>query len=290
MTAVKKYSTASALRMALEQRLSNIVKKTGMDIMRLRRQVAFDRFLARIFHTPVLGLITKGGYTLDLRLQRARTTKDIDFSFNGNLEGAWNGKPEGLKQFFQDKVDAGLNDFFTFLIGDSTLDLENAPYGGHRFPIEARMGARRFVSFSIDIAAGDGWFEPHEKIDVHDWLGFAGIPAVSIPVISVEQQFAEKLHAYTQLRERENSRVKDLIDMVLLVKEGQLSKDRLMEVSMATFKKRDDSLFPPMFNVPPENWRKKYINLAKECGVEEDIDKAVKIVSKYCVDVGIVRE
>ena len=90
----KKYVTADSLRMALEQRLNNVVKKSGADIMRLRRQVAFDRFLARVFHEPVPGLVTKGGYTLDLRLQRARTTKDIDFSFKNNLGGAWKGKPE----------------------------------------------------------------------------------------------------------------------------------------------------------------------------------------------------
>ena len=47
--------------------------------MRLRRQVAFNQFLARIFSGEVTGIIAKGGYTLELRLNKSRSTKDIDF-------------------------------------------------------------------------------------------------------------------------------------------------------------------------------------------------------------------
>jgi hypothetical protein len=49
-----------------------------------------------------------------------------------------------------------------------------------------------------------------------DWVGFGGVAPPSLPIISAEQQFAEKLHAYTLPRgERVNTRTKDLIDMVL---------------------------------------------------------------------------
>jgi predicted nucleotidyltransferase component of viral defense system len=276
--------------MALEQRLNIAAQEKGMDIMRLRRQVAFDRFLARIFHTPRTDLIVKGGYTLELRMQRARTTKDIDFSFVGNLEGAWAGSPDELKIFFQDKLDIDLRDFFTFVIGDETLDLENAPYGGFRFPIEAKMGIRKFVAFSIDVAAGDCWFEPHESASIHDWFGSAGIPTAKIPIISLEQQFAEKLHSYTRFRDYENSRVKDLLDMVLLINDNKMIPQRVLDITEATFKKRDGAVFPPVFHVPPGNWKKKYIEYAKECGIEEDIMSAVEKVRSYCSAVGVLSE
>lgn len=45
----KKYATATAFRRALEERLKQRVQKDGGDIQRLRRQVAFDRFLCRLF-------------------------------------------------------------------------------------------------------------------------------------------------------------------------------------------------------------------------------------------------
>jgi hypothetical protein len=41
--------TAGAFRAALETRLQTRARKQGIDLQRLRRQVAFDRFLARMF-------------------------------------------------------------------------------------------------------------------------------------------------------------------------------------------------------------------------------------------------
>jgi hypothetical protein len=42
----KTYKTAGAFRAALEMRLQNRARAEGTDLQRLRRQVAFDRFLA----------------------------------------------------------------------------------------------------------------------------------------------------------------------------------------------------------------------------------------------------
>jgi hypothetical protein len=61
-------------------------------------------------------------------------------------------------------------------------------------------------------------------------LAFADIASLKIPVISVEQHFAEKIHAYTLPRVSGfNSRVKDLVDLVLLIQEGKIKKLALKE-------------------------------------------------------------
>jgi len=181
-----KYSKARSFRTALEQRLMNRSKSTGEDIMRLRRHVAFDCLLARIFHIPVNGLVMKGGYTLELRLNKSRTTKDIDFSFSGSLDGYWNGSSEGLLEFLQEKAEIDLGDYFVFTIGSATLDLENAPYGGYRFPVQVKMDNRRFATFSIDLAAGDYWCHPHDEIATEDWLQFA------VSIVNLCKQLKEK--------------------------------------------------------------------------------------------------
>jgi hypothetical protein len=87
MNQQQNYTNASGLRTALEHRLKQMAEASHLDLDRLRRHVAFDRFLARLFSKPIEGLIVKGGYTLELRLNRARTTKDIDFSFTSDLGG-----------------------------------------------------------------------------------------------------------------------------------------------------------------------------------------------------------
>jgi len=76
------YKTPQALRTALEARLLQLAKRTGTDLQRFRRRVAFDRLLARMFtetaSTPSWCL--KGGYAIELRIETARSTKDIDLS------------------------------------------------------------------------------------------------------------------------------------------------------------------------------------------------------------------
>lgn len=49
MNEAKSYKTAGAFRTALETRLQVRAREEATDLQRLRRQVAFDRFLARMF-------------------------------------------------------------------------------------------------------------------------------------------------------------------------------------------------------------------------------------------------
>lgn len=74
------YASAKAFRRALEDRLATVGAKEGVDVQRLRRQVAFDRFLCRLFHAPDAPWLLKGGYAMELRIRSARTTRDSDRS------------------------------------------------------------------------------------------------------------------------------------------------------------------------------------------------------------------
>jgi hypothetical protein len=68
MTEPKKYTTAGAFRRALEEHLKRTSQTDQTDINRLRRQVSFDRLLARLFHNGSVPWVLKGGYALELRL------------------------------------------------------------------------------------------------------------------------------------------------------------------------------------------------------------------------------
>jgi len=66
----KSYKTAGAFRAALETRLQTRARERGTDLQRLRRQVAFDRFLARMFSKgpkATYPWLLKGGYAMELR-------------------------------------------------------------------------------------------------------------------------------------------------------------------------------------------------------------------------------
>jgi hypothetical protein len=90
--------------------------------------------------------------------------------------------------------------FFIYRIGEATSDLDGAPYGGARYPVMAILADRTFARFHLDIGIGDIVQEPVEIFHSRDWLGFAQIPPAIITAISREQQFAEKIHAYTLSR------------------------------------------------------------------------------------------
>lgn len=71
-----KYASAGALRRALEDRLRQTATTANIDLAHLRRQVAFDRLLARLFHSAEAPWALKGGYAMELQLRVARTTVD----------------------------------------------------------------------------------------------------------------------------------------------------------------------------------------------------------------------
>jgi hypothetical protein len=77
---MNRYSTATALRRALEDRLMTLVSKEGGEIQRFRRQAAFDRLLCRLFQDQTSPWLLKGGYAMELRIRTARTTRDIDLA------------------------------------------------------------------------------------------------------------------------------------------------------------------------------------------------------------------
>ena len=72
------YETAYAFRSALETRLRPIAQREGTDLQRLRRRIAFERLLARLFAHGDPPWLLKGGFALELRLRdRARATRAL---------------------------------------------------------------------------------------------------------------------------------------------------------------------------------------------------------------------
>ena len=99
---------------------------------------------------------------------------------------------------------------------------------------------------------------------------FAGIPSARIPLIPREQQFAEKIHAYTLPREgTPNSRTRDLIDLVLLIDAGLADKDHIKTALHETFKRRKTHKVPSALESPSAAWEAPYAALAKDCGVSK---------------------
>jgi Nucleotidyl transferase AbiEii toxin, Type IV TA system len=268
------FSTAADFRKSLEARLKNISTKEGVDLQRLRRQVAFDRLLARIFSGGDTGFLLKGGYAMELRVASARSTKDIDLTWSGRLQRSSMTVSNYILEEVRALTDKDLGDFFTYKIAEARMDLENAPYGGARFPVSSFVGGRPFVSFHLDVGA-DSVVDTVERTTGADWLGFCDIPAPEISMISVDQQYAEKLHAYSLPRDRgTNSRTKDLIDMALLETKRDLDTSTLRQSVERVFAVRRTHAPPKELLPPPEDWGPRFAMMSEECGLGMDLSKA----------------
>jgi len=139
--------------------------------------------------------------------------------------------------------------------------------------------------FQLDVGIGDAVVPPTELIESRDWLAFAGIARPQIIAISREQQFAEKLHAYTLPRPKTpNSRVKDLVDMILLIQTETMETAILKRAIQTTFEMRNTHPVPATLLEPPETWISPFHAMAKECGIELALPDAVQMLATFFSD------
>jgi len=279
-----KYRTAKAFRQALEDRLNRLASGREQDRVRLRREVAFERLLARFFASEDVPWVLKGGYGIEVRLRaKARSTQDIDLGVPDIRMFLSGGSflPSLLFDRLQVVAEMDLGDWFGFDVGLATDDLEGAPYGGARFPVECLLDNRTFAMFHMDIGLGDQVVNP-EMVTGHDLLSFAGVPPARMKMYSIDQQFSEKVHAFSQSRgERTNSRTRDLIDIVLIIQSGLLDSGKTAKAIGDTFGKRGTPV-PGELSRPPAEWDDRYREMAGDIGLKtDDIEKGFQVFSDY---------
>ena len=129
--------------------------------------------------------------------------------------------------------------------------------------MESSIGGRRFVNFNLDVGIGDVSIKPIENRKSIGWLEDLGFPSITYKLINVEQQFAEKIHAYTLPRSKKNSRVRDLVDMVLLIEQGLSQSSIVARAIEATFKRRKTHSVPTILDAPPNAWEEGYKEMAE---------------------------
>jgi predicted nucleotidyltransferase component of viral defense system len=263
-----RYETAKAFRTALEQRLKNEAEASGVALLRLRKRVAFERFLARLAASESSSWVLKGAFALELRLGlRARTTKDIDLGRADDEEAA--------TEHLNAAAGVDLGDFFDFEVRRTPALDAATGFRAVRYTVRANLDARRFEQFPVDVAFSEATPIQVESLFGANSLEFAGIAELQLPVISLEQHVAEKLHAYTGSfgrDERESTRVKDLVDLVLIGESAEIDAKRLRGALETTFEQRARQPLPNALPSPPSSWARPYAVLAREVGIEVDIE------------------
>lgn len=84
------------------------------------------------------------------------------------------GDDDAVLAILQEVGAADIGDWSTFRVSEATTDLDGAPYGGARYPVEAMMAGRTFVKFHLDVGIGDVIVDPVDTFQARDWLGRRG--------------------------------------------------------------------------------------------------------------------
>lgn len=274
------YASPEAFKQALEQRL-RAATKPGGSLARSRQLLVFDRFLARV--VAVLGdsVTLKGGLVLELRLARARSTKDVDLRMMGT--------PLELLPRLQEAGRRDLGDFMTFEVAADEhhpeIQNDGMQYEGLRFRATCKLAAKLYGNrFGVDVAFGDPILGEPEVLVAEDTLAFAGVAPPALRILPIETHIAEKLHAYTMPRARPNSRVKDLPDLALLATAQAIDARRLRAALEQTFGFRATHALPPRLPDPPPTWAIPFAAMARADQLRWQMLDAVTAAARAFLD------
>jgi predicted nucleotidyltransferase component of viral defense system len=255
--------SAVAFRTALEARLK-AEQSIGVGLSRLRKRVVFERLLARLVSVAPDAWVLKGGFALELRLgSRARSTRDVDIDW---LLGG-----DDVGTLLRQAAALELDDYLDFTV-ESTMAADDLAGGGERWAVSAVLAGRLFERVAIDIGFGAPVLEP-EPVVSSQLLAFAGLQPTTVRALAIEQHVAEKLHAYTRTyaRGQSSSRVKDLVDVVVIARTIELDAQRLRQAINAIFSRRAAQPVPDAVPQPPADWARSWGTLAAHVPADDDV-------------------
>ncbi|NLG96413.1 MAG: nucleotidyl transferase AbiEii/AbiGii toxin family protein [Chloroflexi bacterium] len=267
-----RYDSSSAFRRALEDRLRHQALSSGAPLARLRKMVAFERFLARLVTAQPDAWVLKGGLALQFRLGgRARTTQDIDLHLRQTSPA------DHVHATLVAAALRNLGDWFAFEVA------RPAQPAGLRFPVQSLLDGRLFEAFHVDVGMDDPLMEPAEMLSAPPLLEFAGISPVKIPAYPLTQQIAEKVHALTrQYVTGESSRVRDWVDILLMARWEGLRAGVLRQALLATFDRRGTHPLPQRMPSPPPSWLRPFRHLCEQTGLEyENLEEATQAIQCF---------
>jgi hypothetical protein len=249
---LNRYATPIAFKAALNARLRQRARVARLPVDRVRTIAVMERFLARIVAVFPDTTVLKGGLALELRLEKARTTKDIDLRLLGDPGDAAAHIAEAARHI----VDP--DDYLTFWAEPDpehpAIQGEGAVYDGFRFKVTPILAGERYGDvFGVDVSFADALHGEAVELRGSDAFGFIGVPPVLARAYPAESHLAEKIHAYTLPRRdgSENSRVKDLPDMALIASIEGLDAADLRAAIRATFAFRATHPVPAKVPDPP---------------------------------------
>ncbi|HEV8695794.1 MAG TPA: nucleotidyl transferase AbiEii/AbiGii toxin family protein [Lysobacter sp.] len=221
---------------SVRARLLNVAKATGTDFNLVLVRFALERLLFRLSTSAYADrFVLKGAllFTLWYDLPH-RATRDADLLGFGSSDAG------SMASAFRDIASVAADDGIVFdpasvRAGDIRKE---AGYGGVRITLNGKLANARCVA-QVDVGFGDA-VTPGPTDAIYPVL-LDDLPAPRLRTYPVYTVVAEKLHAIVVLG-MVNSRLKDYLDLVVMMEREALDEPTLALAVAATFQRRGTGL------------------------------------------------
>ena len=260
---------------SVRARLLNVAKATGTDFNLVLVRFALERLLFRLSTSAHSDrFVLKGAllFTLWYDLPH-RATRDAD------LLGFGPSDTGSMASVFRDIASVAADDGIVFDPASVRVGVirKDAGYGGLRVTLNGKLANARCVA-QVDVGFGDA-VTPGPTDAVYPVL-LDDLPAPRLRTYPVYTVVAEKLHAIVVLG-MVNSRLKDYLDLVVIMEREALDEPTLALAIAATFQRRGTAL--P--NAPPVGLSDEFALDSTRIALWQSLLKKNDIAHRPLVDV-----
>lgn len=273
---------------SLAERIRNCARSRGTAEKRMQWVIANT-----VVGQMLPGGVVKGGTSIKVRVGEAgsRFTPDLDAVRDGHVS------VDDYIASLEDLLEHGWGSFTGIVVRREPAEPSGVPDDYVMQPFDVRLFYRgaHWVTVKLELGHDEigSTASPERRIarDICDLFSEIGLPEPSpIPLLPVEHQIAQKIHACT-LPPRDgwsNDRAHDLVDIQILRNEEVVDIALLSSLAPRLFAARNVHSWPPVI-VPVDSWNTIYEEAARGLDVEQDMDTAVAELNTWIDVVAAVK-
>ena len=221
----------------------------------------------------------KGGAAIEMRYGlRARSTKDLDAAFRGDLDEA--------VSLIRQAVVAGWSGFTGRVSEVELIERAKVQPAPVRLKIKLAYYGKDFVTIPFEISAPEATsLQDPEIFSVAISLESVQLTGLaSVALLPLSYQIAQKLHTCTEQPSEDspNDRVRDLSDLLLIEEVGVEEDDsaKIRAACAEIFDARGAHSWPPQIREFP-GWSVLWDNLVENEGLVMSLNEAVILVNSF---------
>ena len=217
--------------------------------------------------------VVKGGISIRLRYGKTATRFTID------LDTAWKSDLDGFLSAMKTRAREGWAEFTGEIIPKKPASPKGVPFDYVMQPFDVKLFYKGQSWCTVELEVGYNEIGDADKAefspiaaDIVEMFEKVGLPPPNpLPLMPIEYQIAQKLHGVTSAKA---NRPHDLIDLQVIVGNGEIDMPKLLCLCRRLFKYRNQQTWPARLELH-EEWRAAYNEWRDLVSVRPTLEDAV---------------